>query len=93
MLAGAVTWLLGRRIAAIGDLPALIGAVLLIVWSLQRIGGFWMPVLPTPLPIGVERIILGSVIGSAVAAAGVVLQRRLAPAVAPLRNNGESQTT
>jgi hypothetical protein len=80
---GLVTLVFGRRIAAVGDLPALIGAMLLVVWGLRRITALWMPVLPTPMPAGTERFLVAAALGIA---GGVVIagfMRRLAGASRP----------
>ncbi len=64
----------------------LAAVALLVGWFVQRAGVVWMPQLPTPLPVELDRLLTASVIGAAVGVGVAVLLRPYPDdAVAPAR--------
>ncbi len=53
----------------------LAAVALLVGWFVQRAGVVWMPQLPTPLPVELDRLLSASVIGAAVGVGIAVLLR------------------
>lgn len=74
----------------------LAAVALLVGWFVQRAGVVWMPQLPTPLPMELDRLLSASVIGAAVGVGIAVLLRPYpdpAPgSAAPVQDSTESSS-
>jgi hypothetical protein len=69
----------------------LAAVALLVGWFVQRAGVLWMPQLPTPLPVELDRLLSASVIGAAVGVGIAVLLRPYpADAVRPTTRGQDS---
>jgi hypothetical protein len=55
----------------------LLCAILMLVWSLRRIGAFAAPVLPIPVPEALARAVLAASLGTSVAGIVVSFRRRV----------------
>ncbi len=81
-LGGIASVVLARSRPGIAGLLEVVAAVILVIWGLQRRSGLWLPVLPTPLPPALERVLTAIAIGIGPATLVSSFLRRLQPAEA-----------